>query len=156
MPRTSEVRLPSLLPRHPNLSGVSIGYLEHERSTPISEKIKRGVIDTDVFGLILLSAGVALFLLPLTLANGAKGRWYNRESKPRLLVRKPCWKLTNPSMRLASMIAMIVLGPIFLIAFAIYEWKFSPKPVAPGRFLRNPSVVIASLIGFFDFVSRFC
>lgn len=106
------------------------GYLEHERSTPISEKIKRGVTDTDVFGLLLLSAGVALLLLPLTLANNAKGRWHN-----------------------PSMIAMIVLGPIFLIAFAIYEWKFSPKPLAPGRFLRNPSVVIASLIGFFDFVS---
>lgn len=55
----------------------------------------------------------------------------------------------------ASMIAMIVLGPIFLIAFGIYEWKFSPKPLAPGRFLKNPSVVIASLIGFFDFVSLF-
>lgn len=106
------------------------GYLEREKSIPITEKIKRAIIDTDALGLILLSAGVALLLLPLTLANNAKGKWHN-----------------------ASMIAMIVLGPIFLIAFGIYEWKFSPKPLAPGRFLRNPSVVIASLIGFFDFVS---
>ncbi|KAG9042123.1 hypothetical protein FS837_011259 [Tulasnella sp. UAMH 9824] len=106
------------------------GYLEHERSVPLGEKIKRSVIDSDVLGLLLLSAGVALLLLPLTLANNAKGRWHN-----------------------PSMIAMIVLGPIFLIAFGIYEWKFSPKPLAPARFLKNPSVVIASLIGFFDFVS---
>lgn len=106
------------------------GYLEREKSAPLDEKIKRAIIDIDVLGLLLLSAGVALLLLPLTLANNAKGRWHN-----------------------PSMIAMIVLGPIFLIAFGIYEWKFSPKPLAPGRFLKNPSVVIASLIGFFDFVS---
>ncbi|KAG8906768.1 hypothetical protein FRC01_007900 [Tulasnella sp. 417] len=106
------------------------GYLERERSVPFGEKVKRAIIDIDVLGLLLLSAGVALLLLPLTLANNAKGRWHN-----------------------PSMIAMIVLGPIFLIAFGIYEWKFSPKPLAPGRFLKNPSVVIASLIGFFDFVS---
>ncbi|KAG8900112.1 hypothetical protein FRC00_014382 [Tulasnella sp. 408] len=106
------------------------GYLEREKSVPLGEKIKRAIIDIDVLGLLLLSAGVALLLLPLTLANNAKGKWHNQ-----------------------SMIAMIVLGPIFLIAFGIYEWRFSPKPLAPGRFLKNPSVVIASLIGFFDFVS---
>lgn len=32
----------------------------------------------DVVGLTLLGASVALILLPLTLANNAKGRWHNR------------------------------------------------------------------------------
>ncbi|KDN44660.1 hypothetical protein RSAG8_05425, partial [Rhizoctonia solani AG-8 WAC10335] len=48
---------------------------------------------------------------------------------------------------------MLTVGPILLIAFGIYEWKFASHPIVPMRFLRNRAVVGAALIGFFDFVS---
>ncbi|KAG8949843.1 hypothetical protein FRC03_000216, partial [Tulasnella sp. 419] len=104
-----------------------LGYITDNEESFVA-KWKRIAIDMDAIGLILLAAGVALLLLPLTLAEGAKGRW------------------NNP-----SMIAMIVLGPFFLIVFGFYEWKFAPRPLAPGRFLTNKAIVGACVIGFFDF-----
>lgn len=54
---------------------------------------------------------------------------------------------------LASMIAMLTIGPVLLIAFGLYEWKLASHPIVPMKFLRNRAVVGAALIGFFDFVS---
>jgi hypothetical protein len=54
---------------------------------------------------------------------------------------------------LASIIAMLTIGPLLIIAFGLYEWKFAAHPIVPMRFLRNKAVVGAALIGFFDFVS---
>ncbi|KAF8754611.1 Major Facilitator Superfamily [Rhizoctonia solani] len=84
--------------------------------------------EVDMLGLLILAGGVACVLLPLTLAKSAKGGW------------------ANP-----SMITMLTVGPIFFIAFGIYEWKFAAYPIVPMRFLRNKAVVGAALIGFFDF-----
>jgi hypothetical protein len=41
-------------------------------------KGKRFILEVDLIGLLLLGASVALILLPLTLANTAKGHWKNR------------------------------------------------------------------------------
>lgn len=43
----------------------------------LGAKIWRVTEQLDVVGLVLLGAGVSLILLPLTLANGAKGKWKN-------------------------------------------------------------------------------
>ncbi|KAG6908911.1 hypothetical protein DXG01_002792 [Tephrocybe rancida] len=84
----------------------------------------------DIPGLLLLGASVALILLPLTLSSTAKGGWNN-----------------------ASMIAMIVVGCVLVPVFAFYDFKFAEYPVIPRRFVMNRSVVIASAIGAFDFIS---
>ncbi|KAF8598531.1 drug:h+ antiporter [Ceratobasidium sp. AG-I] len=94
------------------------------------QKASSVLAEVDLFGLFILAGGVACVLLPLTLAAKAKGGW------------------SNP-----SMIAMLTLGPILLIAFGLYEWKFASHPVVPMKFLRNKAIVGAALIGFFDFVS---
>ncbi|CAE7136928.1 unnamed protein product [Rhizoctonia solani] len=93
-------------------------------------KIKSIWDEVDMLGLLILAGGVACVLLPLTLAQSAKGTW------------------SNP-----SMIAMLTVGPILLIVFGIYEWKLAAHPIVPMKFLRNKAVVGAALIGFFDFVS---
>lgn len=49
---------------------------------------------------------------------------------------------------------MIVIGFGILPFFVIWESKFAKFPVVPRRFLGNLSVMGASMIGFFDFVSR--
>jgi len=48
---------------------------------------------------------------------------------------------------------MLVVGVVLLVVFAIWDLHFASRPVIAPRFVRNRSVVCASLIGFFDFVS---
>ncbi|KAK0442475.1 drug:h+ antiporter [Desarmillaria tabescens] len=84
----------------------------------------------DIFGLALIGTSVALILLPLTLADNAKGQWHN-----------------------PSMIAMVVIGCVLFPLIGPWEFKFAKFPVVPWRYVKNRSVVGASLIGFFDFIS---
>ncbi|KAJ8689327.1 hypothetical protein PTI98_013359 [Pleurotus ostreatus] len=93
-------------------------------------RVRRMAAQLDIIGLALLGTSVALILLPLTLSENAKGHWKN-----------------------ASMIAMIVIGGVLIPVFFMYDWKLAKYPVVPARLLKNRSVVGASLIGFFDFVS---
>ena len=90
--------------------------------------------DLDVFGLLLLSAAISLILLPLTLAQTAKGGWHN-----------------------ASMIAMVVLGCVFLIVFPLWETnpKLAPKPFLTLQLFKNRTVVAGCVIGFFYFGELF-
>lgn len=50
---------------------------------------------------------------------------------------------------------MLVLGVVFLFVFVYWDLRVATRPVIAARFLRNRSVVFASIIGFFDFVRRF-
>ncbi|KAH7912676.1 major facilitator superfamily domain-containing protein [Hygrophoropsis aurantiaca] len=83
----------------------------------------------DLVGLTLLGAAISLILLPLTIAQGN-------------------WK--NP-----STIIMLVIGVVMLGVFAFWDLWVAKRPVIAPRFLRNKSVVFASLIGFFDFMSYY-
>ena len=47
---------------------------------------------------------------------------------------------------------MEVVGIVLIPAYLFWEWKFAKYPVVPKRFVTNKAVVIASLIGAFDFV----
>jgi hypothetical protein len=48
---------------------------------------------------------------------------------------------------------MIVVGPIIIIMFGVYEAKWAKYPIIPAHILKNKAVMAASLIGFFDFAS---
>ncbi|CAE6431244.1 unnamed protein product, partial [Rhizoctonia solani] len=121
---------------------LTLGWAQHKAKSqgliePASQPPARGINkikgvwdEVDMLGLLILAGGVACVLLPLTLAKSAKGGWGN-----------------------PSIIAMLTIGPLLIIAFGLYEWKFAAHPIVPMRFLRNKAVVGAALIGFFDFVS---
>jgi len=47
---------------------------------------------------------------------------------------------------------MLVIGVVFLFMFAYWDLRIATQPVIVPRFLKNKSVILASLIGFFDFV----
>ncbi|KAI0367328.1 drug:h+ antiporter [Pilatotrama ljubarskyi] len=104
--------------------------LQPKIHVPILRRIWLYAEQLDVIGLAILGTAVALILLPLTLAQGAKGQW------------------SNP-----SMIAMIVVGCVLLPVFALWDSLFAARPVIARRFLTNRSVVCAAWIGFFDFFS---
>jgi MFS family permease len=85
-------------------------------------------IELDATGLLLFSAAIALILLPLTL--GASAGWQN-----------------------PSIIAMLVCGCVFLVAFPFWESskRVAPYPFLPLRLLKERNFVIGCITGFLYF-----
>lgn len=88
------------------------------------------LVDLDLFGLLLLCAALALILVPVAIANEASNGWRN-----------------------PSMIAMVVVGAVFLVSFAVWERlpKLSPKPFFARNLFRTPTVLFGVMLGFFYF-----
>lgn len=87
----------------------------------------RGLIEIDIVGLVLLGFAFSLILLPITLAADAKNGW------------------NNP-----SMIAMIVLGFVFLFVFAAFEYFLAPKPLMTRNILNNRAFIAGVIIHTFN------
>ncbi|QRG37492.1 hypothetical protein FDK38_001867 [Candidozyma auris] len=110
-------------------------HFEHkaQKLIPKEEKPKKtflqvvweSAIQMDAFGLILMGFGWALLLLPFSLQPYAKDGWGN-----------------------PSLIAMLVVGPVLLVVFVIYEFFFAPFPLMPRRILYNKTFVSSVLINF--------
>lgn len=81
----------------------------------------------DFGGLCLLCAGFAMFFLPIDLAATVPSNW------------KTPW-----------IIALIVIGSIFLIMLVPYEKYVARHPVLPPRYFRNLGIVLPVAIGFLD------
>jgi MFS family permease len=92
--------------------------------------LKQLALDIDAFGLLLLSAAIALILIPLTLSASAKGGWNN-----------------------GSIIAMLVIGILCLIAFPFWERspKLAPSAFFPPGLFANRTVIAGVSIAFFYF-----
>jgi hypothetical protein len=106
----------------------------------------------DLVGLFLLGAAVSLILLPLTISQTVNGHWSNGSLLALVMIL--VGRLTRRCARnLGSIIAMFVVGVVLLVVFTIWDLYYASRPVIAPRFVRNRSVVCASLIGFFDFVS---
>nr|ACV31217.1 major facilitator superfamily siderophore-iron transporter [Sporothrix schenckii] len=87
----------------------------------------QGLIDIDIFGLFLLGFAFSLILLPITLAGDAKNGWHN-----------------------PSMIAMIVVGFVFLILFALFEYFVARKPLMTRNILNNRAFIAGVIIHTFN------
>ncbi|KAL4885728.1 major facilitator superfamily domain-containing protein [Aspergillus karnatakaensis] len=81
----------------------------------------------DFGGILLLSSGFAMVLIPITLAATSADKW----NTP--------W-----------VIALIVLGALVLISLVPYEKYVASHPVVPVRYFRTLSVVISVLLGCID------
>ncbi|KFY32793.1 hypothetical protein V495_08729 [Pseudogymnoascus sp. VKM F-4514 (FW-929)] len=90
----------------------------------------QGIIDIDLAGIILLSFSWSLILLPLNLAQSAKGGWEN-----------------------ASMIAMILCGFLIFILFGLFEVYIAPKPVMTRAILHNKAFVYAVIVDVFNLMA---
>ncbi|KAI9889549.1 MAG: hypothetical protein M1814_005243 [Vezdaea aestivalis] len=102
------------------------------KKTSLQSKVSLVWYELDIFGILLLSAGLALVLLPLTLAATAKGRWKN-----------------------GSIIAMLVVGCVSLVAFPLWDTnkKVAPHPLLTLRLFRNRTVVAGCALAFFYFMA---
>lgn len=102
--------------------------------------------DLDVVGLITLTTGCVLLLLPLTLAASHPEDWASRTSPlPSSHV------LINPPVQIWS---LVVSGAGFLIFFVHYEFNMSPLPMLPPRLLLNRTILAGSMLGFFHFSAQ--
>ena len=100
------------------------------KGVSFSSAVKTLWYELDFFGLILLSAAVALILIPLTLAATADGGW------------------TNP-----SIVAMVVVGCFTLIVFPFWERskKLAPYAFFPRELLLDRTILAGISIAFFYF-----
>ncbi|KAF5121157.1 Siderophore iron transporter 3 [Metarhizium anisopliae] len=87
----------------------------------------QGLIDIDIVGLVILGFAFALILLPFTLAKKSQGGW------------------SNP-----SMVAMLVVGFVCLILFALFEVFLAPKPIMTKRILKNRAFIAGVMIHTFN------
>ncbi|KAK0122376.1 hypothetical protein ONS95_010617 [Cadophora gregata] len=87
----------------------------------------------DVHGILFLSAGLVLFLLPFSITGYGSNNW------------------TSP-----SIIWMIVLGLVLLIVFGIWERFYASQPFIPYRLLLDRTVIGGCLLCSSRFIAFFC
>ena len=97
------------------------------------QSVKFYAIECDVFGLFLLIAGLAVFLLPFNLFP-YQGLTLNEQWSSPLVV------------------SMLVIGFVTIIAFGIWEWKFAPVTFIPFRLLRDRTIAGCCLIAAILFI----
>ncbi len=94
------------------------------------QSLKYYAVEFDVIGLILVTGGLTLFLLPFSLYSYQTDQW-----------RSP------------MIICMILFGGVLLIAFAIFEKYFSPKTFIPFDLLTDRTVLGACILSATLFIS---
>ncbi|KAL9945074.1 hypothetical protein D7B24_005773 [Verticillium nonalfalfae] len=91
----------------------------------IPQTIVYGLKEFDAFGVFLFAGGLTVFLLPFTLARSAPNGWSTD-----------------------YIIAMIVVGFVTLVGFALYQVYLAPVPFLKHKFLTDRTVLGACLIDF--------
>lgn len=101
----------------------------HKRRT-FWEALRATWFDLDMFGLLLLSAAVALILIPLTLAAHSTDGWKNE-----------------------AIIAMISVGCLCLVLFPAWETSrnLAPKPLLSLHLLTERTALAGCALAFFYF-----
>ncbi|KAL1794328.1 hypothetical protein ACET3X_007749 [Alternaria dauci] len=102
------------------------GLLEPRRIDWSASAIKKFCVDIDAVGILILVAGMALFLLPFSLYSYQAEKW-----------KSP------------MIIGMIVAGFVLLIAFPIWEKFFAPVTFIPYKLLLDRTVFLAGVMFVF-------
>ncbi|OHW97159.1 siderophore iron transporter [Colletotrichum incanum] len=95
------------------------------------ESIRHNFVQFDVVGLLLVTAGFALFLLPFNLYQRQPEAW-----------RSP------------KIIAMLVVGGTLIIIFALWERFFAPVKYLPWELLTNRTILGACNLAAVIFISH--
>ncbi|KAL1621627.1 hypothetical protein SLS56_009163 [Neofusicoccum ribis] len=102
---------------------------KHEASKRMAKPGPRGLI----LGVVLLTAGLVLFLLPFTIAGSTDSDW-----------------------KTASIIVMLVVGIVCLLAFAAVEHWVAPVPFLPWEMLATRTVLGACLVDATYQIAYYC
>ncbi|KAK6429232.1 MFS siderochrome iron transporter 1 [Oleoguttula sp. CCFEE 5521] len=104
---------------------------QHDSGRTVPQSIKYYAIEYDVFGLLLICGGLALFLLPFSLYSYQARGWQS-----------------------PMIICMIVFGALLLIAFGLWEAYLAPVTFMPWALLADRTVLGANILAavlFFEF-----
>lgn len=91
------------------------------------QSLKSFCSQIDLGGMVLLTTGLAMVLIPIALAGKTSNSW----SAP--------WVPT-----------LLSIGVLLLVALVFYESRFATRPVVPPHYLRNASLVLSFIIGLLD------
>ncbi|KAK0609267.1 Siderophore iron transporter mirB [Lasiodiplodia hormozganensis] len=91
------------------------------------------IVEFDLAGVILIAAGLVLFLLPFSIAESAENEW-----------------------RTAHIIVMLVIGVACLIGFAVFERWVAPKPFIPYALLLSRNIMGACLLDATYQIAYYC
>ncbi|WFD31306.1 hypothetical protein MSPP1_002340 [Malassezia sp. CBS 17886] len=91
--------------------------------------VKQFLLDVDIIGLLMILGGFLMLLLALN--QGAILGWSTH------------W-----------VIGLLVVGGVLILAAPLFEYFLSPRPIIRREWL-NSDVVLAMMIGFFDFISYY-
>ncbi|KAF2649653.1 MFS transporter [Lophiostoma macrostomum CBS 122681] len=105
-----------------------LGLIESTKIDWIVSSVKKFCIDVDLLGILILTAGMALFLLPFSL--------WSYQEKP--------WE--SP-----MVICMLVFGFVLLIAFPVWERFFAPVTFISYDLLLDRTVFLAGIMFIFVF-----
>ena len=106
------------------------GLVPEEKSgRTFTESLKYYAIEFDIVGIFLIATGLALFLLPFSLYSYQKDQW-----------RSP------------MIIAMIIIGGLLVVAFALWERYGAPKKYMPFELLADRTILGACILGAVLFV----
>ncbi|GES66001.1 siderophore iron transporter mirB [Aspergillus terreus] len=109
------------------------GQLQKERSGRTAlQSIRYYFLQCDIIGIILITAAFSLILLPFNIAAYAPKGWAS-----------------------GYIIAMEVLGIVFLPAFYVWERFFSPVQFLPWKYLKEPTIIGSCLLYGVMFASCF-
>lgn len=109
----------------------AIGLIqERESKGAFLQTLKYYAIEFDVIGLLLITGGLALFLLPFSLYSYQTERW-----------------------RAPLIICMLIFGGLLLITFALYEKYLAPVTFIPFELLTDRTVLGACILSSALFVS---
>ncbi|WQF83877.1 Putative major facilitator superfamily, MFS transporter superfamily [Colletotrichum destructivum] len=100
---------------------------------PFMQRAKQALIEFDMPGVFLFAGGLVVFLLPFTIAAKAPNGWASD-----------------------YIIAMLVVGFVTLVGFALYEIYLAPAPFINGKFLLDRTVISACMINFTYQISYYC
>ncbi|KAJ3497871.1 hypothetical protein NLG97_g1568 [Lecanicillium saksenae] len=104
-------------------SGSRQEQLPREQPATVGRRILETLVKFDVLGIVVLAAGQILFLLPFSLAASSERQWAS-----------------------GHIIAMIILGIVFLAAFPLVEKRFSPQPFISWRLLTDRTLLLVCAI----------
>lgn len=110
-----------------------MGLIEKKSSgRTLAQSFKHYFVEFDIIGLFLICAGLALFLLPFSLYSYQKDQWKS-----------------------AMIIAMIIIGGLLIIAFAVWERYFAPVTFIPYELLADRTVFAACILSACLFVEYY-
>jgi hypothetical protein len=103
-----------------------MGLIDETKFKWTAANVKQFCIDIDLVGIFILTAGMALFLLPFSL-----------------------WSYQGEQWKSPMIICMIVFGFVLLIAFPIWEKFFAPVTFIPYELLLDRTVFLAGCMFVF-------